>query len=123
MYVLFGPVKPVKTPLKKIDLVSYPARAEGLGKYDFIYLYIVIHRQTVSLYIHTYIHFVLGCYKICLFVCLFFPCFKLTKNMIRLTAPKLRKNPLLKFVFMFFWGSFLFFFGGGSFFFFFFICV
>ena len=26
-------IKPVKTLLKKIDLVSYPARAEGLGKY------------------------------------------------------------------------------------------
>ena len=26
--------KPVKLRLQKIDLVSYPARAEGLGKYD-----------------------------------------------------------------------------------------
>ena len=26
--------KPVKLRLKKIDFVSYPARAEGLGKYD-----------------------------------------------------------------------------------------
>ena len=31
--------KPVKLHLKKLDLVSYPARAEGLGKYDYLFFH------------------------------------------------------------------------------------
>ena len=43
--------KPVKLRLK-IDLVSYPARAEGLGKYDMIiYIcYLMIYIVDYSLY-------------------------------------------------------------------------
>ena len=52
--------KTVKLRLK-IDLVSYPARAEGLDKYVYIYIYIRV-RVYIYMYIHIYFfkHAVMG---------------------------------------------------------------